>query len=78
MKKAHHIALLTVLAACGIVLLWTIFKPQKEVDFSADIKPILNKNCISCHGGVKKNGGFSLLFEEEALSATESGRPSII
>ena len=78
MKKTHHIALITVLTSCGIVLLWSIFKPQKEVDFSADIKPILNKNCISCHGGVKKNGGFSLLFEEEALSATESGRPSII
>lgn len=50
---------------------------EKRVDFSTDVKPILNKHCISCHGGVKKNGGFSLLFEEEAFAATESGKPAI-
>ena len=55
-----------------------LFGPEKEVDFSTEIKPILNKHCISCHGGVKKNGGFSLLFEEEALAATESGHPAIV
>ena len=55
-----------------------LFGPEKEVDFSTEIKPILNKHCISCHGGVKKNGGFSLLFEEEALAATESGYPAIV
>ena len=40
---------------------------KETVDFNAQIKPILNKRCISCHGGVKKSGGFSLLFEEEAF-----------
>src|SRR5690606_24359202 len=50
---------------------------EKRVDFSADVKPILNKHCISCHGGVKKNSGFSLLFEEEAFASTESGEPAI-
>ena len=49
-----------------------------KVDFSTQIKPILNKNCITCHGGVKKNAGFSLLFEEEAFADTESGKPAII
>jgi len=53
-------------------------KSRKTVDFSRDIKPILNKNCITCHGGVKKNSGFSLLFEEEAFANTESGKPAII
>lgn len=57
---------------------WDIFKPEETVDFSTQIKPILNKNCITCHGGVKKNGGFSLLFEEEAFANTESGTPAII
>ncbi|MBG47293.1 MAG: hypothetical protein CML05_03275 [Pseudozobellia sp.] len=51
---------------------------KETVDFNAQIKPILNKRCISCHGGVKKSGGFSLLFEEEAFAATESGEPAII
>ena len=77
-KKNVINVFILLLILIGVVLLWNNFKPQKEVDFSADIKPILNNNCISCHGGVKKNGGFSLLFEEEALSTTESGQPSII
>jgi hypothetical protein len=50
----------------------------EKVDFSTQIKPILNNNCITCHGGVKKNAGFSLLFEKEALAETESGHPAII
>jgi len=51
---------------------------QQKVDYSTQIKPILNKNCISCHGGVKKQGGFSLLFQEEALGKTKSGKPAIV
>lgn len=53
-------------------------QPTEQVDFSTQIKPILNNNCITCHGGVKKNGGFSLLFEEEAFADTKSGKPAII
>jgi len=51
---------------------------DKAVDFNTEVKPIINKKCISCHGGVKKQGGFSLLFHEEALAATKSGKPAII
>lgn len=49
-----------------------------KVDFSADVKPILNKRCISCHGGVKQNGGFSVLFRDEALDTLESGKLAIV
>ncbi|HEA20114.1 MAG TPA: DUF1553 domain-containing protein [Pricia antarctica] len=49
-----------------------------RVDFSSQIKPILNNKCITCHGGVKKNGGFSLLFEKEAFADNKSGKPAII
>jgi Protein of unknown function (DUF1553)/Protein of unknown function (DUF1549)/Planctomycete cytochrome C/Carbohydrate binding module (family 6) len=50
----------------------------KKIDYSTDIKPIINKNCIKCHGGVKQAGGFSLLFRDEALAKTKSGKPAII
>jgi hypothetical protein len=49
-----------------------------EVDYSTQVKPILNRSCIKCHGGVKKQGGFSVLFREEALGKTKSGKPAII
>lgn len=62
----------------SLVLFGSSCQDEQRVDFSTQIKPILNKNCITCHGGVKKNGGFSLLFEEEAFADTESGQPAII
>src|SRR5690606_22659250 len=51
---------------------------EEKVDFSTQIKPILNKNCIACHGGVKRNGGFSVLFRQDALDTTESGKRAIV
>lgn len=70
------LVLLTVVVLVGVFAFGR--EEDRAVDFSADVKPILNKHCISCHGGVKKSGGFSLLFEEEAFAVTESGKPSII
>ena len=57
---------------------YRLLTPGKKVDFSADVKPILNKKCITCHGGVKAKAGFSVLFREDALANTESGKPAII
>ncbi len=51
---------------------------EPPIDYSTQVKPIINKNCITCHGGVKKNGGFSLLFQEEAMANTDAGHPAII
>ena len=51
---------------------------DERVSYTHDIKPLINKRCIACHGGVKRSGGFSLLFREEALDTTESGSPAII
>jgi hypothetical protein len=68
-----------ILISISIILLIVFFaRPEDSVDFSTDVKPILNKHCISCHGGVKKNGGFSLLFEHEALAVNDSGFPAIV
>lgn len=51
---------------------------DQPVDFNTQIKPILNKNCIVCHGGVKKASDFSLLFRQEAFAPAKSGHPAII
>ena len=65
----------------GILIIYLIIlflKPDKEISYSAEVKPILNNKCISCHGGVKKNAGLSFLFRDEALAITSSGKPAII
>ncbi|MDZ7605418.1 MAG: DUF1553 domain-containing protein [Cyclobacteriaceae bacterium] len=65
--------ILTVLTVVAFLLF-----PEEKIDYNSQVKPILNKHCISCHGGVKKNGGFSLLFEGEAKAETKSGHLAII
>ncbi len=62
------------LLACTVGGLWG----GEKVGYNDQIRPIFNKKCIVCHGGVKKNGGFSLLFREEALGKTKSGKPAIV
>lgn len=54
------------------------FWPSSKIDFNTQVKPILNKKCISCHGGVKREANFSLLFREEALGVAESGKKAIV
>ena len=49
-----------------------------RVDFNTEVKPLINKKCINCHGGVRKKGEYSLLFRHEALSNGSSGRPGIV
>lgn len=72
----HKIFLAAVLITAGILTYAFVF--THKVDYNTEVKPLLNKKCISCHGGVKKKGGFSLLFRSEALANTESGKPAII
>ena len=44
-----------------------------EVDFAREVRPLLNKHCTPCHGGVKKAGGVSFLFRESAMAPGKSG-----
>jgi mono/diheme cytochrome c family protein len=69
-------------SSAAALLLGTLYflqsHSEEEIDYNRDIRPIFNAKCISCHGGVKKQAGFSLLFREEALGNTRAGRPTII
>lgn len=49
-----------------------------KVDFSREVRPILNSNCLPCHGGVKKSGGVSFLYREEALATGDSDKPTVV
>ena len=49
-----------------------------EISYNKHIRPILNDKCLRCHGGVKANGGFSLLFEEDAFQKNKSGKVAIV
>jgi len=70
-----------VVVLCCLLLTASVFifsTSRKTIDYNTQVKPILNKKCITCHGGVKRKSGFSLLFRSEALAKSESGKFAII
>lgn len=65
------------LSILGIVLFGGHFF-ERKIDFSTQVKPILNQRCITCHGGVKQSGELSMMTREDLLKAGESGKQAII
>ena len=64
--------------AIGCIMLLAASCGEEKIDFNTQVRPILNKNCISCHGGVKQSGGFGLIFRENALGETKNGKIGIV
>ena len=78
LKRVPKIYIVILLFLVPILIGTRYFINNKAVDFNADVKPLINKKCISCHGGVKRQSGFSLLFRQEALAINKSGKVAII
>lgn len=70
------------IALAIIIIVSDLFKgctsSKNTISYNQHIRPIFNKKCLACHGGVKQLGDFSLLFREEALGETESGKKAIV
>lgn len=56
----------------------TTSEPSEKISFNEHIRPILNKNCTGCHGGVGKQANVSFIYREEALGRGHSGRLTIV
>ncbi|HVY76336.1 MAG TPA: DUF1553 domain-containing protein [Puia sp.] len=70
--------LIVLLVLAAGIAVYFIVRPSNRVDFNADVKPILNKKCISCHGGVRQKANYSLLFRSDALLPAKSGKYPIV
>src|SRR5215813_1148061 len=79
-SKSARLGMLGLLLICGsLPVVYLVRRSSgEEVHFSHDIRPILNQNCMSCHGGVRQKNGVSFLFREEALGAGKSGKRTIV
>lgn len=49
-----------------------------EVDFVRDVRPILQRNCYSCHGPDKQKSGLRLDIKSEAFKGGEGWGPSLV
>ena len=85
MKIANYINKIPKTILYGGILIVTIFVfsnflglNKNHIDFNTQVKPILNKRCITCHGGVKVKGGFSMMTREDILTPTKSGIVAVV
>lgn len=60
------------------LLLATAPHALAEINFTRDVQPILNKNCVACHGGVKEAGGVSFIFRDQVLGKGETGKTVVV
>jgi hypothetical protein len=59
-------------AACGSLCVISISVAAlgaEPVDFNRDIRPILNRHCTLCHGGVKQAADISYIYREKTLES---------
>jgi len=75
MKK---ILLLSTIFAAICLSIYVLRPFSNKIDFNTQIKPIINKHCITCHGGVKQSGELSMMTRAEVLKSGESGRTTIV
>ncbi len=79
MQLMKYKKLFIIIAIFIIAVIVFIFSTSRQiVDFNTQVKPIINKNCITCHGGVRRQANFSLLFRSDALAKAKSGKYPII
>ncbi|MBK6478130.1 MAG: hypothetical protein IPF93_07515 [Saprospiraceae bacterium] len=46
-------------------------RQSDPINYSTQVKPIINNKCIACHGGVKKQGGLSFFIRRRSQSKTQ-------
>src|SRR6266404_9070420 len=62
------------LPAVLAVLIYLPNAPAADpIDYTRDVKPILTKNCITCHGAVKQRSGLRLDTAKAAFEGGNSG-----
>jgi hypothetical protein len=78
MKLFSRKLIVVVFILVAALAAYFMLKPRRIIDYSTQVKPILNKKCITCHGGVKKQAGFSVLFREDMFAPTKSGKLAVV
>src|SRR5262249_18978604 len=77
-RRALALAVAVGLVVPAALLVHHARTPDTKVGFNRDIRPIFNRSCIGCHGGVRGAGDCSVQFREDALMPAKSGRLAIV
>ncbi len=52
--------------------------PQGTIDFARDVKPVLDRHCVECHGPQKSKADLRLDLRERAFAGAEGGSEPVI
>ena len=55
--------------------LWAAHCGGADISFNNDVRPILKRHCLGCHGGVKQAAELSFVYAEQADYTIEAGDP---
>jgi len=79
-RRPRIVVVLVAVVVIGVVAgAWFAHsRSRNPVSFRNDIQPILNQNCVQCHGGVRQKNGVSFVFREDAFGKGKSGRRTIV
>ncbi len=51
---------------------------DSRIDFARDVRPVLTRHCIRCHGDQRQEGGLRLSSRSTAFAAADTGSPVIV
>ena len=63
---------------CSALIIFPWAKTNAEINFTRDVRPILNTHCTKCHGRIRAKAGLNLINKESVFSASESGLIPIV
>ena len=67
-------AIIALVTTYCTALPWSVSAEEAvAVDFQRDIRPILSKHCVSCHGAKRQEGGLRLDQRDDAIRGGDSG-----
>src|SRR5262245_57430126 len=49
-----------------------------RISFATQVRPIFNRHCIACHGGIKQAGGLSFVYRETIVGDDPAGDKVVI
>jgi hypothetical protein len=49
-----------------------------SLTYTADVQPILNSDCVPCHGGSQTNGGVTLTSYATVMRTVSAGSPNSV
>ncbi len=69
-----YFSLIAILLVAGLPSVFA----EAGIDFTRDIRPILNKHCTGCHGGVKQASNVSFIYSDMVSGKGKSGETIIV